>query len=254
MSSEHFVKLARGLIIDPRVLEIIKDKGWNKTDHYILPSNFDSTFYQGGEAPKVVLVNKAGIITYAGDPSKIDLEAEINGLLTGEPTKIASVNETEKTEELPKKVDKGVPAETYKKFRSLIKDGSLRQIAELDWQQETDRQPQFYVNLHHEKNYNTHLQCVGANRKKLSISGTLKSSAVEAFDKIFGSLFEDGSQEHIKKKIKVFYTTKIEFGTSCGSCSKTLTNKDAQYLSYQDKKYFCKTCGEKEHDTLTIRC
>ena len=143
--------------------------------------------------------------------------------------------------------NKVVPAETHKKFRSLIKNGSLRPILELNWQKGSFAPN--YIILVHTKELNSDLQCTKGNYEKLLIGGTLKSSAAEALERILSNVVEDGSQEYIEKKLEILDATKIEFGTSCDSCSRPLANKDAQYLSYQDRKYFCKACGEKEDDT-----
>ena len=210
-----------------KLLERIKEKGWNKIDHYILPGNWKHPgpqTYGCNGIPHVVLVNKAGNIAYAGHPSSIDLEAEINKLLAEESVKTGSTESTkkeEKAEEQPVTMtEKGVPAETYKKFRSLIKDGGLKTVTELSGQKG------FYSNfvvLQHTKELDSNLQPVEINRQKLMVGGALNSSAAETLNKTLTSAINGLPEEHIQKRLQVLETVKIEFGTACDSCSKSLT-------------------------------
>ena len=232
-----------------KVLERIEKKGWNKIDHYILPNNWknlDLQTYDCTDIPHIVLVNKTGKISYAGNPSEINIEEEINKLLAEETEKEDSTNKEEKAEKSAVITEKGVPVETYKKLKFLIKNGEFRTIPDLK------RQKGFYeISLHliHTKKLNSQLQPIEIERENLKVAGSLSSSAVVTLQKALAEITKKIPTQYIQQIFDTLNTVKIEFGTSCDSCSKPLTNKDAQYLSYQDKKYFCKVCGEKEDNT-----
>ena len=121
------------------LLTRIKERGWNKIDHYILPGSWkhsDLQTYGRNGLPHVILVNKVGTIVYKRHPSRIDLEEEINKLIAEEPKKIEASKTDEKSETGAEKKQEeiGVPLETYKRLRSLIKEGKLRPVTELNGQ------------------------------------------------------------------------------------------------------------------------
>lgn len=77
-----------GLSIDEEVSELIshiKDKAWTKVEHYHASNGVckASETYGSGGVPHVLLVDTKGTITYAGHPSSIPLETEIDALLGG---------------------------------------------------------------------------------------------------------------------------------------------------------------------------
>ena len=231
-----------------KVLERIEEKGWNNIDHYILPSSWehlDLKTYNCTDIPHFVLVDKIGKISYTGsDDTKF--EEKINTLLAEENEKEDSSNKGEKAEKPAVITEKGVPAEIYKKLKSLIKNGEFRTITELK------RQKGFYyisLELEHTKEFDSNLKLIAVDRQKLMIDGSLSSSAAETLKKTLADILKEIPMQYIQQEFETLTTVKIEFGTSCDSCSKPLMNKDAQYLSYQDKKYFCKACGEKEDNT-----
>ena len=232
-----------------QLLARIKEKGWNKIDHYILPGTWNHSgpkTYDCVGIPRVVLVNKAGKITYIGHPSKIDLETEINKLLIEEPEKADLTNKEEEAKELATKTAEGVPAEIYKRLRNLLKNGSLKAVTKLN---EHKGLYDISVKLEHTTEFDSDLQPIGVDHQKLVIRGHLSSSAAETLKKTLADIVKEIPAQYIQQDFDTLKTVKIEFGTSCNSCSKPLTNKDAQYLSYQDNKYFCKACGEKEDNT-----
>ena len=234
-----------------QLLTRIKEKGWNRVDHYILPGNWKHPApqtYGCNGIPHVILVNKVGTIVYKGHPSSTDLEEEINKLLAEEPKKTEASKTDEKSESgaEKKKEEKGVPLETYKRLRSLIKEGKLRPVTELNGQKGYF---QVYAVLQHTKELDVDLKVIETNRGKLMAGGAMTSNAAEIFKKNLAAATEGIAEEHITERIQILDTVKIEFGSSCNSCSKALTNQDAQYFSYQDKAYFCKACGEHEDPT-----
>ena len=88
-----------------------------------------------------------------------------------------------------------------------------------------------------------------ADLGKLLVGGSMTSKAPEIFNKNFAVATEGIAEEYIEKQLKVLDTLKIDFGSSCSTCSKPLIDKNAQYLSHQDKAYFGKACGEHEDPT-----
>ena len=221
----------------------IKEKGWNKIDHYVLPGNWKHPgpqTYGCNGIPHVVLVNKVGKIVYTGHPSNVDLEQEINKLLAEEPTKTEEPKAKATEEE---KAEKGVPVEIYKKLRNLFKEGRLKFLKELQEQKGTFKES---TRLQHIKVINPDGKLIQVSRENLIAGVIMSSAAAETFTKALAAATEGIPEEYITKKLQVLELTKIEFGASCNACSKTLSNTDAQYWGYHDKKHFCKSCGDRE--------
>jgi hypothetical protein len=196
----------------------------------------------------VVLVNKVGKIVFKGHPSEVDLEEEINRLLAEEPKKTEAVKTDEKAEATTEKAEeeraeKGVPAETYKKIRSLIKGGNLKSVIELSGQKGFF---QVFSLLKHSKQLDSDLKVTQVSREKLLAGGAMTSEGAELLKKNLAAATEGIAEDYIVQRIRVLDTVKVEFGSSCKACSKALTNNDAQYWSYHDQTHLCKACGERE--------
>jgi hypothetical protein len=65
----------------------VKDKKWEKVEHFHRAGSSSSTDYGAKGVPHVVLIDTHGKIVYIGHPATRDLEKDIDALLKGEVLK-----------------------------------------------------------------------------------------------------------------------------------------------------------------------
>ena len=241
-------------------LSKIKEKGWEGVDNYILPGSWEHhlpELYGFKGIPFVLLVNAQGRIEYAGHPSEIDIESEINriieqpkqGTLGGSKLddKVHEENKnevisTEKNQPLNSQIkEKGIPAKVYRALRDLIQKGSFDVIFDV---QTFPGLHDLYIVLQHTKTFDQDFKLIEVARKELIIGGRAGSAEFARLNEKLTELTKGIPKEYIVNKIKTIPTVSITLGDVCSRCSKSI-KEASQYFSYHDKLYFCKECGDE---------
>lgn len=206
-----------GLSLDKEVMALvnrIKEKGWTKVDHYILPGGFQhpgpvSYGLQG--IPFVVLVDKKGKIVYTGHPMSINLEDAINQLLDDKEISVGEKkDEEEKKDEKKADASKetGVPVDIYKKLRDVVKGGKVK-VPKMVNQNQLDptMKPEDFVMqsicvLMHVKKFNSDLQKVETHRQQLVLGGQMSEQAADVFEKGVLEHTKDIPEQYVVKRIR----------------------------------------------------
>jgi len=178
-----------GLSLDQDVMQLInriKERGWNKVEHYILPGGFKHSgpvAYDCHGIPFVVLVDKNGTIVYTGHPQAVDLEKLINKHLE------AKEGETFVASKPKYESESGTPVEIYKKLRTAVKDGKVKVPPVFNQSQmgpkttPTDLVFQSAAVLIHSRKFTPDLKKLTVERQKLVLQGEMSQPAAIAFIK-----------------------------------------------------------------------
>lgn len=226
----------------------IQERGWNEIDHYILPGGWNHPAclaYGIQKIPHIAVVNKQGRIVYSGNPFGFNAATEIDKLLGQPDTPSLKDSEESKDAGTGSKIkEEGVSKEVYSQVRELIKNGKFASLIELSQQRGVFES---YIVIQHIKELDLELRVTQISRARLIAGGTMTPKFAEEFRKEFAKITSNVPSEDSYCHARVLNTIKINRGESCSSCSIQLSLKEAQYLSYQDGKYFCKKCGEYEN-------
>lgn len=205
-----------GFSLDENVIQLsnrLKQTGWDKVDHYILPGGFK---HEGSQilgctgVPFIVLVNKQGKIVYTGKPNLPNIEEEIDALLAAPETEGTKIIEGPKEDEIPDK--------DFRLLRSLIKDGNFklpRQLPESEINSKTPLEQlciEIKCTLSHLTKYDINMKKISVRRQKLLVRGEMSTAAAAKLKQMLSDCTKGISEDTVTVKIK---ETNPEQGSKC---------------------------------------
>ena len=224
----------------------VEEQKWKKIVHYFLGENQKGSQIYGIRAiPLVVLVDQKGVVVFNGNPTKTNLEENINDLLEGKTLEESKKEEEKKEEE---SVLQPVTKEECKKLTTLIKDPKFAEEVKTILTG-MKYNPRFLIQLVKSKHLDKEFNVKQVTFENPELNYAIRKVDLNKFNQVLSKIYEVFPANKFKETKEIFETVNFSWGIECDACKKALKPFDPQYYCSFCKLWFCSECGEKEDST-----